>query len=96
MDSFDWDGWNINKNWIKHKVSARECEEIFFNDPKVVFKDLKHSFIEDRIGILGKTNGGRLLHVIFTIRENKIRIISARDQNKKERKQYEIKQKNSK
>lgn len=96
VNGFDWDKWNKAKNWIKHRISPRECEEVFFNEPKIIYQDLKHSFTENRFGILGKTDGRRRLHVIFTAREGKIRVISARDQNKKERKHYESKEKGSK
>ena len=91
MDSFGWDRWNKDKNWIKHSVSYRECEEVFFNEPRVIYKDVKHSKFEYRFGILGETDNKRLLHIIFTVRENKIRVISARDQNRKESKYYESK-----
>lgn len=95
MDGFDWDEWNTNKNWIGHKVTYRECEEVFFNEPRIIYKDIKHSTLEDRFGMLGETDNRRWLHITFTIRENNIRVISARDQNKKERKYYESrKQKN--
>lgn len=96
MDEFSWDEWNKNKNWISHKVTYRECEEVFFNESRVIYKDIKHSVLEYRLGILGETDNKRLLHIIFTIRENKIRVISARDQNKKERKYYESKKQKNK
>lgn len=96
MEGFNWDEGNKTKNWIEHKVTIKECEEIFFNRPTVEYKDVKHSLKENRFGILGKTDKGRKLHVIFTVRAGKIRVISARDQNKKERKYYETKEKNNK
>lgn len=85
---FDWDKGNSQKNWIKHKVSQVECEQIFFNKPIILADDLKHSQIEKRWFVLGKTDLDRLLFVVFAIRKNKIRIISARNMNKKERKIY--------
>jgi len=91
MDGFEWDDWNKSKNWIKHKVTYRECEEVFFNSPRVTYKDIKHSLVEKRNGILGKTDSSRLLHITFTVREKMIRVISARDMNKKERIKYESK-----
>mgnify|MGYP001582944918 CR=1 FL=1 len=91
MDGFEWDDWNRDKNWIKHKVTYRECEEVFFNSPKVTYKDIKHSLLEKRNGILGKTDHNRLLHITFTVRERMIRVISARGMNKKERIKYESK-----
>lgn len=82
---FDWDGGNKGKNWAKHKVSDIECEEAFFNMPLVVFPDRAHSKIEERYYVLGKTNRDRFLFLVFTVRGDKIRIISARDMTKKER-----------
>lgn len=89
--SFDWNQGNKDKNLIKHKVHYKECEEVFFNKPLIFFQDEKHSFKEKRLGVFGKTDNKRLLTIIFTLRDKKIRIISARNQNKKERKQYEQK-----
>ena len=86
---FDWDEGNTDKNWAKHKVLSKECEEIFFNDPLVITSDKKHSIVEKRYLCFGRTNTNRLLTIIFTIRKNKIRIISARSQNRKEKKYYE-------
>lgn len=86
---FIWDKGNTDKNWIKHQVANSECEEVFFDKKKVIFKDIIHSQDEERHRILGKTKKGRLLFVVFIIREDKIRVISARDINRKERKLYE-------
>jgi uncharacterized DUF497 family protein len=88
IEGFDWDKGNVQKNWQKHKVSSRECEEVFFNEPLILFKDEKHSKKEKRFGVLGITNKNRKLTAIFTLRDNKIRVISARNQSQKERRQY--------
>jgi len=85
---FDWDEGNKQKNWEKHKVDYRECEEVFFNAPLLISEDMKHSSQEKRYHALGRSDAGRALFLVFTIRNNKIRIISARDQSKKERKIY--------
>lgn len=87
--AFDWDLGNLDKNWKKHKVSFRETEEIFFNKPIKFFEDAKHSQKENRFVALGITNKKRRLCIIFMIRAEKIRIISARTQSKKEREIYE-------
>lgn len=89
VEGFEWDEGNIGKNWEKHKVSHIECEEIFFNIPIIVRKDALHSTSEARYFVLGKTDRDRLLFVVFTVRGARIRIISARDMNRKERKVYE-------
>ncbi|MBI5416923.1 BrnT family toxin [Candidatus Poribacteria bacterium] len=93
--AFEWDKYNSDKNWIKHNVSQLECEQIFFNFPLVITDDVKHSIKEIRFFALGQTDTKRLLFIVFTIREQKIRIISARNMNKKERKFYENYEKNT-
>ncbi len=95
IKGFEWDEWNVQKNWEKHKVRPEECEEAFFNRALVAF-DEKHSQEEDRYYLLGETNSGRKLFIVFTIRGDKIRIISARDMSRKERKVYERIKKDSK
>jgi hypothetical protein len=89
--SFEWDKHNIDKNMVKHNVANREAEEVFQNSPKFIFKDEKHSHKEERYGLFGITNKRRRLSVIFTVKKNKVRIISARDMSKKERGIYEEK-----
>lgn len=85
---FEWDDGNKDKNWISHQVASSECEEIFFNQPLVVADNTLHSKDENRYYALGQTNTGRLLFISFTIRKKLIRIISARDMSRKERKVY--------
>ena len=89
LSSFDWDKGNLNKNWKKRKITNEETEQIFFNEPLKVFEDLKHSKTEKRLVAYGKTDENRLLTVIFTLRQGKVRVISARNQSKKERRSYE-------
>ena len=86
---FDWDQGNIEKNWIKHNVSPVECEQAFFNEPLIILDDPKHSALEKRYAAFGHTDAGRLLVVIFTKRNMLLRVISARDMNRRERKFYE-------
>ncbi|HEX9156385.1 MAG TPA: BrnT family toxin [Syntrophales bacterium] len=86
---FDWDEGNLLKNWEKHRVSAVECEQVFFNRPVIVAEDTEHSRQEERMFALGQTDAGRLLFVVFTVRRDLIRVISARDMSKRERKEYE-------
>ena len=86
---FEWDKSNLLKNWEEHGVTGSECEQIFFNNPRIVAPDLKHSGKEDRYFVLGQTDTGRALYVVFMIRKTLVLIISARDMNRKERKVYE-------
>ena len=85
---FDWDKGNIDKNWLNHRVSPTECEQIFFNHPVVVQDDVGHSKTERRFFALGKTDLKRTLFIAFTVRNKLIRVISARDMNRKEREVY--------
>ena len=92
---FVWDDGNFGKN-EKHQVTDREAEEVFFDNQKVTSKDLLHSQNEVRFILIGKTKTGRLLYTVFTVGKDKIRIISARDINKKEVQLYEKKASSSK
>jgi hypothetical protein len=91
IEGFDWDAGNDRKSADKHQVSQAEVEQIFFNVPLVLAPDVKHSQTEPRFHALGKTTAGRLLHITFTLRfeGRKIRPISARDMQRKERRVYE-------
>lgn len=85
---FEWDEANM-AHISRHDVVPKEAEEVFFDKDNVRDEDLEHSTIENRFLIVGKTKKGRLLYQIFTIRGEKIRIISSRSINKKEVKLYE-------
>lgn len=85
---FDWDEWNAPKIWEKHSVSRADCEQVFFNEPLVVAEDIKHSEEEHRFYVLGITDQSRLLFLVFTLRDDRIRVITARDMNRKERRIY--------
>lgn len=85
---FEWDKWNAEKIWQKHKVTPFEYEQIFFNRPLVVDVDEAHSQKETRFYVLGQTDMERKLFAVFTIRKNLIRPISARDMSRQEREVY--------
>lgn len=85
---FEWDQGNFIKNWDQHDVSSGECEQIFFNRPLIIKRDKEHSKNENRYYVLGRTNINRLLFAVFTVRNDKIRIISARDMTDAEIERY--------
>jgi len=87
-EGFEWDAGNAAKIWDRHRTTPAECEEVFFNRPLVAGRDEKHSEGEERLYALGQTDGGRLMFVVFTIRGRLIRVISARDMSRKERRIY--------
>lgn len=86
---FQWDEGNIDKNRLKHQVQSWECEQIFFNEPLIILDDPKQSLSEKRWAAFGQTEASRFLTIIFTKRGKLLRVISARDMNRKERKFYE-------
>jgi|SRR3989338_5238517 len=88
LAGFDWNKANKQKNLVKHKVHYKECEEAFINKPAPVYPDPNHSKTEKRYFILSQTKQGRKLFISFTLRKNKIRVISARPMSQKERKVY--------
>jgi len=89
ITSFDWDQGNIDKSYLKHGITPNEAEEVFLDDEILLLEDIKHSKQEERFEAIGKIAKGSTLFLAFTVRRDKIRIISARAANKKERRLYE-------
>jgi uncharacterized DUF497 family protein len=89
LEGFEWNEANLTKNWEKHRVTPWECEQLFFNLPLVVAEDSAHSTVESRYYVLGQTDAGRRLFLVFTARKRRIRVISARDMSVKERRTYD-------
>lgn len=86
---FQWDRGNRDKSRLKHGVLPEEAEECFFNDPLIAV-DTKHSTdAERRYALMGETDAGKRLFVAFTMREDFVRVISARPMHRKEREHYE-------
>lgn len=85
---FQWDEGNLDENWYLHQVTNGECEEVFFNLPLIIASDTKHSDQEQRLYALGRTDTNRWLFIAFTIRDELIRVTSARDMNDRETRKY--------
>lgn len=86
---FDWDQGNTVKNLIKHGIECRQAEESFLDENSLILDDVEHSTKEERYFLIGKDHQGIVLYVVFMQRNNKVRVISARIANKKERRSYE-------
>ena len=86
---FEWDKGNIDKNYKKHGITPNETEEVFLDEDILMLEDTRHSKKEERFETIGKIIKGSILFLAFTVRRDKIRIISARTANKKERRRYE-------
>lgn len=87
---FEWDGGNSTKSAKKHGVLAEEVESVFQLKLAATI-GRQHSPIvdEERLCIVGPSIKGRLVLVVFTLREGRVRPISSRSANKKEQKLYE-------
>ncbi len=83
---FDWDSGNSPK--ILERFSIDEVEH-FFTQVVIEIPDVHHSQNEERIIAIGNGPGGKLMYVCFTIRANRVRVISARFMRMKEAQKYE-------
>ncbi len=86
---FEWHGTKATANRRKHGVAFNEAATIFADILSNVFPDPDHSDDETRFLIIGMSEARRILVVSHTYREERIRIISAREATQKERKFYE-------
>lgn len=86
---FEWDKGNIDKSYQKHGITPNEAEEVFLDQDILILEDIKHSKKEERFMAIGKIFLGSMLFLSYTIRKDKVRIISVRFANKKERRLYE-------
>jgi uncharacterized DUF497 family protein len=89
ITGFIWLEDILEKIEIKHNVSPEEVEEIFFNKPKIKRMNRGNYRGEDVYRALGQTEAGRYLVVFFVYKlTNEALILSSRDMDKKEKKQY--------
>jgi hypothetical protein len=78
---FDWDEANIG-HIARHGVSPEEVEQAFANDPLAVIAEQERSR-EQRVLCAGRTNAGRPLQFVYTVRHGRIRVITAHTAHKK-------------
>jgi uncharacterized DUF497 family protein len=88
LEGFEWDAGNSAKNWRHREVRQTEAEQVLLNRPLVFVPDAKHSRAEPRYFTLGRTDSGRELAIVFTIRSKSVRDISARPMSRAERRAY--------
>jgi uncharacterized protein len=88
---FDWDDGNDRKNFEEHGVTRQEVEQTLIDPFTLVVPDERHSVLEQRYHAFGRTAAGLVLQLTFTLRDDgrKLRVISARPANRKERAIYE-------
>ena len=85
---FTWDPAKAKRNLAKHGVSFDDATTVFEDDFFLVFADPDHSTDERRFIIMGQSKSGGLLVVAYTERSDTIRIISAREATRQERRTY--------
>ena len=88
VEGFQWDEGNSSKSWTRHEISQTEAEQVVLNRPVVVVGDVAHSGTEARYFAFGRTDGGRPLTIVFTVRGQLLRVISARPMSRRERRGY--------
>ena len=71
----------------EHDVTPEEAEEVF-EDPRRVAVEAYNVPLETRRAILGMTETGRLLHVVYTMRHGLIRVVSAREVTRRNQRRY--------
>ena len=86
---FEWNPAKDEANLRKHGISFVDAATVFSDPLSYTFDDPDHAQHEHRWLTLGRTQSGRLLIVSHTERNRRIRIISAREATKYERKIYE-------
>ncbi len=89
---FEWDTVKAQSNAEKHGVGFAEAMTVFGDPLEVTIPDPDHSEGEPRFLSLGQSNRSRMLVVSYTEREGRIRLISAREAEPRERKAYESEQ----
>ena len=89
---FSWDPQKAITNFEKHNISFDQAASIFADIEGLDWQDDEHSGQEQRFKRLGRSATGHILVVVYTVRgninEENIRIISARQASRKERKAY--------
>jgi uncharacterized protein len=86
---FEWDAIKAAANLDKHGISFDEAQTVFGDVDTITLFDAQHSDLENRFIDIGMSAHGRILVVVYTENEARIRIISCRRATPKERRQYE-------
>ena len=89
MPVFEWDEKKEASNFRKHNVSFAEGESVFYDANSLTIPDPDHSVGEQRFIDIGASYKNRILVVVYTERQDRIRIISVRKASKTERQMYE-------
>jgi hypothetical protein len=86
---FEWDEIKAESNVLKHGITFEEAVTIFADPHLLLTEDFGHSQGEEREWAIGETDEGAVIVVVFTMRGESIRVISAREATKRECQRYE-------
>lgn len=86
-EAFEWDDAKAALNWRNHGVSFEMARDVFKDIFAIEWTDDRHGNAEERFVTVGMVEG-RLLFVAYTLRDERIRIISAREAEPRERRRY--------
>ena len=87
MKPYQYDPNKANANLKKHGISFDEAYTALLDEQAIVIPD-PDCEDEERFVLLGLSDKGRLLTVIYTMRGNTPRLISARQSTDREKKHY--------
>ena len=85
---FEWDDSKRESNYQKHHIDFPDIVSIFDDPSHLTRQDKRNNYGEDRFQTMGKIMGIFIL-VVWTRRQENIRLISARKAHKKEIIEYE-------
>lgn len=83
---FEWDDEKYQINLRKHNIDFNDAAKVFGDENRIEWFDAKHSDEEERYITLGMVD--EILFVVYTEREDRTRLISARLADKSERRKY--------
>lgn len=86
---FEWDSVKAWQNAAKHSVTFEEAQTVFRDPLGGIIDDPLHSTDEQRLLLIGMSDRQRLITVMFTEKGDRIRLISARQVTRVERRNYE-------
>ncbi len=89
IPAFEWDPEKADRNYRKHAVLFVEASSVFDDPLLLVAEDREHSIGELRLRAIGCSVASRLLVVVYTERADVIRIISAREATRREKRAYD-------
>lgn len=88
VTGFEWNDGNSDKNWLRHRVTRADAEQVFLNRPLLLAQSPRRTEVEVRYFALGRTDMDRHLAIVFAVRGTLLRVISARPMSRRERRTY--------